>query len=40
MKLPDGATAEVYKSIFHTAEQAAAVKETYSCRAVSGRWRC
>jgi hypothetical protein len=40
MRLPEGATAEVYNSIFHTAEQAAAQKETYSCRAVSGRWRC
>jgi hypothetical protein len=40
MKLPDGATPEVYNSIFHTAEQAAAQKETFACRAVSGRWRC
>jgi len=39
-KVPDNATAAIYNSIFHTAEQAAAVKETYSCRSVSGRWRC
>ncbi len=40
VKVPENATAEIYKSIFHTAEQAAAMKETYACRAVSGRWRC
>lgn len=40
LKVPDNANADVYKSIFHTAEQAAAQKETYACRAVSGRWRC
>jgi hypothetical protein len=40
IKVPSNATPEVYKSIFHTADEAAARKETYSCRAVSGRWRC
>jgi hypothetical protein len=40
LKVPEGATPGVYQSIFHTAAQAAAVKETFTARAVSGRWRC
>ena len=39
-KLPEGMRPELYNSLFHSAEQAAAVKETFTARACSGRWRC